>query len=103
MPEAKELGPLERRTRQEAGMPVEPRREKQRFLVETHLHGQKAVKEIDLAVCLTHLPLDCSKASFVVKRLPEEVDSQAHPSPVTVAKKQTTEGEVKKERNVNEK
>lgn len=43
--------------------------EKQRFLVEIHLHGQKAVTEIDLAICLKHLPLDCSKVSFVVKQI----------------------------------
>ena len=49
---------------------------KQRFLVEVHLHEEKPVSEVDLAVCLKYLPLDSSKATFVVKKLPQEVETQ---------------------------
>jgi len=42
---------------------------KQKFLVEICLHGEKPVDPIDLAICLKHLPLDASKASFKVKEI----------------------------------
>jgi hypothetical protein len=41
---------------------------KQRFLIEISLYGQKPVSEIDIAICLKHLPIESSQASFRVTR-----------------------------------
>ncbi|MEM3697519.1 MAG: hypothetical protein QXQ94_08500 [Candidatus Bathyarchaeia archaeon] len=40
---------------------------KQKFLAIIHSHGEKPVTPIDLALCLKHLPLNTSKASFQVR------------------------------------
>jgi hypothetical protein len=40
---------------------------KQKFIVIIHLHGEKPVSPIDLALCLKHLPLNASKASFQIR------------------------------------
>jgi hypothetical protein len=40
---------------------------KQKFIVIIHSHGEKPVTPIDLALCLKHLPLNTSKASFQIK------------------------------------
>jgi hypothetical protein len=42
---------------------------KQKFVVIIHLHGEKPVTSIDLALCLKHLPLNTSKATFWVREL----------------------------------
>lgn len=45
--------------------------QRQSFLVEIYLHGQKPVSEIDVALCLKNLPIDSSHASFKVTRKEE--------------------------------
>jgi len=40
---------------------------KQKFIVIIHSHGEKPVSPIDLALCLKHLPINVSKATFQIK------------------------------------
>jgi hypothetical protein len=40
---------------------------KQKFIVIIHSHVEKLVTPIDLALCLKHLPLNASKATFQIK------------------------------------
>jgi hypothetical protein len=42
---------------------------KQKFIVIIHSSGEKPVTSIDLALCLKHLPLNTSKATFQVREL----------------------------------
>lgn len=42
---------------------------KQKFIVIIHLHGEKPITAFDLALCLKHLPLDTSKATFQVREV----------------------------------
>jgi hypothetical protein len=40
---------------------------KQKFIVTIHSRGEKPVSPIDLALCLKHLSLNTSKASFQIR------------------------------------
>jgi len=42
---------------------------KQKFIVIIQLQGEKPVTPIDLALCLKHLPLNTSKATFQIREL----------------------------------
>jgi hypothetical protein len=42
---------------------------KQKFVVIIYSHGEKPITPVDLALCLKHLRLNTSKATFQVREL----------------------------------